>query len=114
MLNNLVIEDAFINNLHGDVVIKESNVSNLKINGNDSKIRLSNVSGYDINIYSEKGDIGINGILSENISAITNDGNINLKLFKEDKRVISSSNTKHRKILKLSAPHGKIVENFCD
>lgn len=111
-LDNLVINDANINNLYGNVVVKECNVDSLKVNSKDSKIKILDVSGTDVDLYSEKGNIGINGILSTKISAITQKGNINLKLYSEDKRLIGTKEENKQKLLSLSAPNGKVTKCF--
>lgn len=111
-LNNLTINEAFINNLYGNVTIKESYVDILRVNGNDTKIKLSDVSGSNIALYSEKGNINIDGILSKCLSAITNNGNINIKMYREDKKLIGTKEEKKPKTLSLSAPNGKITKHF--
>lgn len=111
-LNNLTINEAFINNLYGNVTIKESYVDILRVNGNDTKIKLSDVSGSNIDLYSEKGNINIDGILSKQLNAITNNGNINIKMYREDKKLIGTKEEKKPKTLSLSAPNGKITKHF--
>lgn len=111
-LNNLVINSANINNLYGNVVVKECNVDKLEVSSNTSKIKLFDVSGSNIDLYSENGDIGIINILSERLNAITNKGNISIKLYKQDEKLVGSREKNKPKSLNLSAPNGKISKCF--